>query len=367
MTINTRTPVLEEAENGASKIGLTFINLTDRDAELMAEPRQRPACVLSLDKTRLNSAASTAVVVSIPATCNASEGLAMDFTATVGSDQLASFKVIPEVKPAVEPKWNNLWAFAAAQGAVLLLLALLFWKGWEPAAGVKRRLRQPLYVDATWKFNDNWATNVTAIGAILTGVFGATTAKAFLGPSAESAVALATVGAAIALAFVAAGPVILLATKIYKVKVQKDGKMVSERVDSFTVGGLLLAASVIFASAFGQLWVVMATGEELALGGLEDWLWVPFSLAVFLLFVYGWRSLNDLLEHNTEKPEEEDADEIKAAKLIVAAIEGKPATGEEEAGVGGKNLAVREIEETIAAQSAAAGDPYKRRSRSALP
>lgn len=362
VTISTRAPVLEAASDGASKIALTFLNLTDGEAELSATPQQRTACTLTPDKTKLASAESTAVTISIPATCKASEGLVIGVTAMSGPTLLASFEVIPEVKPVNEPKWGNLWAFPIALIVILVLLALFFWMGWEPAEGAKRSPRQRMYLDATWKFNDNWATNVSAVGAILTGVFGATTAKAFLGSDAESAVALATVGAAIALAFVAAGPLIALATKTFKVvPVEKDGKPVmkkdgtpvEERWDSFTVGGLLLAAAVVLASAFGQLWVVMATGEELELGGLQSWLWIPFGLAALLLFVYGRRSLKDLLERNTEKPEKEDPDEVKAAKLIVAAIQGKPGIP-------------AEGEEDIARQVATADDSYVQRPRSAL-
>jgi hypothetical protein len=369
VTIDSRTPVLEAGEDGASKVSLTFLNLTDGEVELTAKP-QRASCVLSLDKTRLEPATSTGVVVSIPSACKASEGLAIDVTATAGSAQLASFEVVPEIKPTTDPKWKNLWAFAIAFVVTLALLGLLFWKGWTLPDGAKRSLKQQLFLDATWSFNDNWATNVTAVGAILTGLFGASTATAFLGPEAESAVALATVGAAVALALVAAGPVVLLATKVYKVKVgvDKNGEAETEPVDSFSVGGMLLAAAVIFASAFGQLWVVMATGEELELGGLQDYLWIPFALAVGLLVVYGWRSLRNLLETNTAKPEEQDPDEIKAAKLIAAAIETKARPPE---GVAKQGDAVRTpveaVEAQLAAQAEAAGDSYQRRRRSALP
>jgi hypothetical protein len=375
VTIDTRTPVLEAADGGAAKVGLTFVNLTDGEAELSAKPQQRTACVLTLDKTKLEPAQSTGVTVSIPAACRAEEGLAIDLVATAGSTQLASFEVVPEVKPINEPKWDNLWAFPIVWVAILLLSALFLWKGWTPAEGARRSPFQRLYLDATWKFNDNWATNVSAVGAILTGVFGATTAKAFLGSDAESAIALATVGAAIALAFVAAGPVIALATKTFKVvpvtkdgkPIIKDGKPVKERWDSFTVGGLLLAASVIFASAFGQLWVVRATGEELELGGLEDYLWIPFGLAAMLLFVYGWRSLKDLLERSTEKPEKEDADAVKAAKLIVAALEGSGGTDGKPAPGDGKCPEVEAVEEEIATEEANASDSYVQRQRSVLP
>jgi hypothetical protein len=380
VTIDTRTPVLEKAENGASKIGLTFLNLTDGEAQLSAKPEERPACVLTLDKTKLEPAESKAVAISVPASCKASEGLVFDVTATAGSTPLASFKVVPEVKPVTEPKWDNLLAFPIALGAIWVLLVFFFFRGWRPAEGAKRSVFQRLYLDATWKFNDNWATNVSAVGAILTGVFGATTAKAFLGPDAESAVALATVGAAVALALVAAGPVIALATKTFKVVPvvtedgkpvkKKDGKPATQRLDAFTVGGLLFAASVIFASAFGQLWVVMATGEELELGGLEDDLWIPFGLAALLLVLYGYRSLKDLLERGTAKPQSEDPDEVKAAKLIVAALTAKKSAEEKPVpapSAEGAPHTVAKVKERIAVEEAIAGDSYVQRQRSVLP
>lgn len=373
VTIDTRAPVLEEADDGASKISLNLINLTDGDLQVGAEAQHRTACVPKLDKTKLDAAGSTAVVITLPATCKASEGLTLDIVATAGSVQVASFPVTPEVKPVKEPQWHELRAFGYAWAGIVLLLCLFFWKGWNPAAGAERSPFQRLYLDATWKFNDNWATNVSAVGAILTGVFGATTAKAFLGEDAESAVALATVGAAIALALVAAGPVVALATKTFKVMPVKgeDGKVTHERWDAFTVGGLLLAASVIFASGFGQLWVVMATGEELELGGLQDWLFIPFGIAGLLLFAYGWRSLKDLLQRGTEKPEKDDSDEIKAAKLIAAAIvakvavpEGKPPAA---AAAADLSAAVAALEGGMADQEAIAGDAYVQRQRSVLP
>jgi hypothetical protein len=373
VTIDTRTPTLEEADEGASKFGLTFLNLTGAAAEIEAKAGGQRACVLTPDKTRLVSAESTPVSIAVPATCKADDGLTVDVVVTSGSTRLASFEVTPEVKPADESEWGNLYAFPLAWVATLVVLALLLSKGWTPPEGATRSPFQRLHLDATWKFNDNWATNISAVGALVTGLFGATTAKAFLGSDSESAVALATVGAAIALALLAAAPIIALATKSFKVvpvteggkEVVVDGKPVTKRLDSFTAGGLLLAASVVFASAVGQLWVVTATGRALELGDLEKaYLWVTFGLATLLLATYGWRSLKDLLERNTAEPPTADGDSIKAAKLVAAAIQGTKvataggplATGDGEA-----------VEIEIPALMTSPGDSYEQRPRSVLP
>jgi hypothetical protein len=67
-------------------------------------------------------------------------------------------------------------------------------------------------------------------------------------------VALATVGAAFAVAFISAGPIIVLATK-------------SKVGDHFTVGGVLAASAVTLAGAFGELYVVYESGAQLDLNG----------------------------------------------------------------------------------------------------
>lgn len=84
---------------------------------------------------------------------------------------------------------------------------------------------------------------------------------AVLGEDADDAIALATVGAATVVAFISAGPIIVLATK------RKEG-------DHFTVGGVVAASAVTLARALGELVVLEETGRQLDLGGAEDWSWV---------------------------------------------------------------------------------------------
>jgi hypothetical protein len=354
VVVDTRTPPLEEGEGGASKIALSFTNITDAPAVLSANAVAQPKCPLSLSTNQLPPAEITPVTVEIPPTCETGDELKIDITAASGTGPLPVFKIDPQGEPAKEPNWDHLAAFAVALVGSLALVLLLFWKSWTPSEGAKRSLGQPLkYIDATWKFNDNWVTNVSAVGALLTGVFGASTVKVFLGEDAESAVALATVGAAIALALVAAGPVILIALKNLKLVKGKG------REDAFTAGGLLLAASVVLASAFGQLWVVMVTAMELDLGGTEDYLPLPVALAAILLLVYSWRSLKDILERGTEEPKAAKAVEIRAAETIARAIRAKQAAAM-------TGLDEEAIAQRIVGATSVGDDPYQERDRSPM-
>lgn len=329
LVIDTRAPELQKGDDGTPNFELSFANLTSEPIVLSAIALHQRRCKPTLSTNQLPSAQVTPVTVELPPKCKTGEGLAVDIAARSSVGPLSSFEIHPEEEVTEAPDWDQLWAFPIALVVSLVGALVMFFCGWRLGKGAKRRWREPLRsLDvSTWKFNDNWATNVSAVGAVLTGVFSATTAKAFLGEDAESAVALATVGAAIALSFVAAGPVILVAFKKFKIVKKEDGKAVSvKRKDAFTVDGLLLGAAVVLASGYGQLWVVMETGMELDLGGLEDWLWIPALVGVALLSVYSWRSVKDLLERGTEESEKPDEVEIKAAQKIADAIEGKKKT-----------------------------------------
>jgi hypothetical protein len=320
-TIDSRAPTLESGDSGGSTVKLGFTNLTDGQVEFKATPsKASPGCSLTPEKTQLPYAEHTEITLTVPASCKATEGITIDVALATGSAAPQEFVVNPTVtSAAATPDWDQLWAFAIALVASLLLVGILY--GWWSHNNERARgPTQPLIsLEAAWSFNDNWVTNVTTVGAILTGIFGSTSvATAFLGPEAESSIALAIVGAAIALAFVAAGPLVLLATKSFK----STGTPPS-RGNYFTVIGLLLAGAIILTSALGQLWVARATGGNLDLGGLEDWLWAPFGAAVLLLLLYVWRSLLDLLERGVADPLPPTPTAMDAAKLIVEALPAK--------------------------------------------
>lgn len=153
-------------------------------------------------------------------------------------------------------------------------------------------------------------------GALLTGVFGsADVVEAFLGEDADSGIALATVGSAIATGFVGAGAVVLLALR--------NGK------GTTTVAGLLVAAAVTTAGAFGQLWVGFWSGLDFELDGIQYVLMAALVLAMALLLVYAWRTFTLNLAEGTDPPEPEPqkdylkpplSETIFATRMLVEAL-----------------------------------------------
>jgi heme/copper-type cytochrome/quinol oxidase subunit 2 len=351
VAINTLTPELKPAKSGSgSKIELSFTNLTDGPAVLEPEGTD---CEPKLSANQLPPNQITAVTVEFAETC-AKEGLKLKLDAVLAQGASQTFEIETKGAPAKAPNWKELWVFLVALLVSLALILPFFYCGWKPKNGAKRKLNQPLgSLDATWKFNDNWATNATGAGALLTGLFSATTAKAFLGENAEALTALATVGAGIALILVSAAPIATLATKSYK---ESKGK----RGDAFTVGGILLGAGLVLAAAAGQLWVVAYTAYKLNLGSAGRLVWVGFGIAIVILGTYSFRSLRDLLERGTEEKAAEPDAEIEAAKLIVQAIEAAHKSGS------AQGASFAQLGRTIEEQEAAADERYRRRARSAL-
>jgi hypothetical protein len=336
LVVDNLTPKIEKAKSGeGSSLKLEFTNITDGPAMLTVKAIGQRGCKPTLSESQLPSNEITPVEVGIPGSpCNDEDGvLKLKLTAELVGNASQVFRIDPEGTPPEKPTWESLFVFPVLLLVSLLLAALFLFKGWESHSTMHRtprdhagvrghwrklwdRLRQPLTtIDvSTWKFNDNWATNVTAAGALLTGIFGATTAKAFLGPDAESLTALATVAAAITAILVSAAPIVVLATKCF-VTPKK------EPVDFFTVGGILCGAALVTTAAIGQLAIVAYTATELAIGVLATVaIWIGFVLAAALVLVYTRRSLKDLLERGTEAPSKDPEVAIQAATLVAEAI-----------------------------------------------
>jgi hypothetical protein len=246
-----------------------------------------------------------------------------------------------------EPAWSNLWVFPIALAA-LLAFAAVFFLVWRTD---RSPVNQPLkYLESTWSFKDSWVSNVTVAGGLLTGIFGSTdVVTAFLGPDAKSSVALATVGAATAAAFIAAGPIVVQATK-------------SKVGDFFTVGGLLAASAVTLSGASGEIWVVYRSGQELDLGGWEDRIWIAALAAGALLALYAYRTLLATLAHGLQPPPPTPpSDTIVAATMLVEALKVHP------------NIDANAVDTAMAAVAAAyptigtgPGDEAPRQRRSAV-
>lgn len=310
LIIDDRTPTLTETDDGWTT-SLVFTNLTAAEAITVEPPASADGCEIKLKDAEIPAAERATVIVEIPTGCDAGDGINFDLSASAASP--ASFTVSASPKKTTDdPDWSALWAFPIAFVASLVA-ALVFFLIWK---NDKRALHTPLKsLEATWSFKDSWVSNVTVAAGLLTGIFGSSeVVTALLGEDADASVALATVGAAFAVAFISAGPIIVLATKT------KEG-------DYFTIGGVLLASAVTLAGAFGELYVLYESGRQLDLGGWEDYIFVLALMAGILLAVYAYRALVGTLGQGLKRPKKKPpSDAILAAEMIVQALKAQPGT-----------------------------------------
>jgi hypothetical protein len=352
VTIDSRTPTLAKEDQGWTA-SLGFTNLTASPIQLKTEPvANNPGCTLDLGKSQLPSAEHRSVTVTIPNGCDAESGLdfAISYSpaGTGGAESTGTFAISasPE-SSADEPNWSALWAFPIALAAAVIA-AFIFFLLWRTPR--RSSLGYPLkYLEATWSFKDSWVSNITIAAGLLTGIFGSSdVATAFLGEDADSSVALATVGAAFAVAFISAGPIIVLATK-------------SKVGDHFTVGGVLAASAVTLAGAFGELYVVYESGAQLDLNGWEDRIVYLAVAAGLLLAFYALRALLGTLRQGVKRPPPKpQSDAIAAAKMIVEALKARPDTNTKEL-----NDALAKLEDVYPSIGTSTGDdhyPYSKRS-----
>jgi uncharacterized membrane protein len=338
VTIDNAAPGLEENDDGSFKADLGFTNLTDSDVTLIAKPAadDDTNCRLAFSGSRgsIVPAAEHTSPTLTATNCELSDDrLLLEVTATGSAAPITLGVVAEKAKAEPEPDWNALLAFPVAfVGALVFALAIwwlwpwLFWwhtttkrarraEGGDSPGDVKRpKLWKGLAgLPDTYSFGDSWVTNITAIVALFTGIFASTDVlEAVLGDDAESSLALAAVGGAVAVALTGGGGIVVLATRTAK-------------HDLITFGGLLLAAVFTLAGAFGGLWVAHAAGKELDFDGLQDWL-LPAALIgiTLLLAVYAYRTLMATIKQGLEVHHPDPSETILGANLIADAIRGKP-------------------------------------------
>jgi len=294
ITIESRSPELVEKDDGSWTTSLAFTNVTDGEIELSATAT---GCQPTLDKSaKLPPRERTKVTVTIPATCVIGESGFTFVIAARAADRVSvgTFDVTAGPKPEEDVDWSPLGAFFVTFAAALLLAIVVYltWHVYDKQTHSPFERLQ--YLEDDWSFKDSWATNVTAAAALLTGIFGsAEVVTALLGEDADRAVALATVGVAIAAAFVAAGPIVLATLK---------------RQGDVMVCGFLGALVFTMGGAAGELWVVYESGRKLDLGGWEDKLYLPVIGAAVLLVLYTVVTGYATLEAGTTPPPPDDGD-----------------------------------------------------------
>lgn len=175
-------------------------------------------------------------------------------------------------------------------------------------------------LDRKWSLGESWLNTVTVGAGLLTGIFGSTgVVKSIIGEDADAKIALAVVGAAIAVALIAAAPLVL---GVFR---SRDGDV--------TAYGLLLAAALTLTGAVGQLWTVGETADSLGIEFLYGRLLAYAAIA--LVAVYSLVTLRGILAAGRTAPAPPGpSDFAKAAAVIAEAI----LTQKRRAGVPGRGI-----------------------------
>jgi hypothetical protein len=306
VTIDDTAPGLASGENGTFTSALGFTNLTSTPLPIVVAPPANAGanCKLTADPSMLPAAEHTDVTVTVAAACAVDERRGISFTVAVPG-QSPKFAVTSAPAPSSTPDWSALDAFWIALIAVGVV-AFGVWIVLKAATETESLI----YLDSTWSFSDSWAGNVTVIAGLLTGIFGTSDIVTnFLGTNADSAVAVAVVGGAVAAALVATAPIILIVTR--------------NLAGSVTVAGFLAACAVTLAGAYGELWTVYASAHRMSLGGLQDNLIYPTLAAMVLLGLYAVRSVITVIQQGHKAPAKVSSDTILAARTVVMALQGK--------------------------------------------
>lgn len=321
VTIDSTKPTLADKDGGGWTTALGFTNLTKGKLILSVSPAAvtDAGCMPKVDSGDLAPSTHTDVSVTLNPGCTVADN-GITLLAAVSSPGSTSPAEVFTVSAAPKPRngivWDPLRAFPIAFVS-LLAAGLIFFVIWDATDDQDHRISEQLrYLEATWSFKDSWVSNITVGAALLTGVFGSTDVVApLLGTDGKDAVALATVGAAVAAAFVGAGPILLAACK-------KGGVV--------TVGGLFAASALTLTGAAGEIYTVYASARLLDLGGWEDRIYILAIIAAALLAVYAVRTLHEVLEQGTTPPPSvAPSDAIVAAKMVVAALQAKADIAEE--------------------------------------
>jgi uncharacterized membrane protein len=304
VTLDDPKPGVTTADSGWTvDVGLTNVSVGDVVVSAAPKVKGVKGCVLVPKPSTVPAAQHAKITVTIPSACEVKDGFDFQIAATQGRATQAAL-TINAAKPGPRaPNWGALVSFPIAFVVLIVMFVATFaMTKWKPTD-------QLAHLEPKWSFTDSWVNTVTVAAGLLTGIFGSSgVVKALLGKDADDAVALATVGAAIAAAIIAASPLVVTVFK-------KGGNV--------TIAGFFLAASLTLTGAFGELWVVGQAGAKLDLGGFQDNVILAVVAAMLLLAAYAVRSLHEIVTTGLTTPPPPAPDAmITAAEMIVHAIDG---------------------------------------------
>ncbi|HST46910.1 hypothetical protein [Jatrophihabitans sp.] len=299
ITVQTSPITLTVADPGKGTGTLTTTNLTDAPVTIQLAIENPAGCRISPTQELIPAAIQHDTAVTVTG-CGLHAGSAVDVKVTPGTGNAITIQATVDAQPS--PRWSIMSRsfFFALVGALVICVGVLVWAGRKGLAG---KSLQGLGKD--YDLSKSWATTATLISTAFAGLFGSTDVlKKLLGKDDADLTTLVGVSAALALAFVTAGPLVLGALK------NKEGQV--------TVPGLLAGALLTLAGTGGQVLVLFQVGHQLDLGtfaGIKTntiVLWLGF-LGTALLAWYAWRSLRTAIEQGV-KPLEKSTTTITSQR-----------------------------------------------------
>lgn len=211
------------------------------------------------------------------------------------------------VAASTTPHWGILaWSFAggAMAGVIVFfiqfgLMALRNSRGAQPRLTMGTAL---VGLGTDWSFADNWVSSVTVGSGVLVGLLAATKA---VGTNVHALAVLAVSGA-VAAVLVAIGPLFL--------------KVIGSDVNVPTIGGTLVAAVVTLAGTIGEIIAMTWQVQNLAKNSGAHALVLIGVATGLVIYVYAVRTLWYYLSSGAIAPPKVEAVELKAARIIAAAI-----------------------------------------------
>jgi hypothetical protein len=229
----------------------------------------------------------------------------MSFMLSAGG---AVAKVDAQVESAQSPDWSPVGWFLLA-GAALGLAAM--GAAWMLLGrpGPRPNWNDPVtWLDASFSFDDSWATTAGTAATLLTGFFASTDILSALGVDPGNQVAVMLVAGAIASALAGAG---VLITKTFT-----DG-------EDPVVWALLVAGLATMTGLFAQIGVVAVEAHDLDLGWLSTWgVYVIAVGAALLALAYAILAMKRTLTAPPPAPDVPDDELLDAA--VTALTTGAP-------------------------------------------
>jgi hypothetical protein len=296
-------------EGDSPTTSYTLINLTDQSAILTSTTAEAgPHCKVTPDPQVLPAHQQQQVVLTLH-DCDLSAGKSVGIVLKAGD---TSFPVTAKPEAAPHPVWSTLQVFlwTPLVGLVAVLAGFGWFRGWPgpvPKAKSEVWFTAPLpQLGANWSFKDSWASNVTLVSAVFTGLFGTSDLlKSITGGEAPSAFAVITLASAIGLALIGVAPLVL--------QTLRDGE------SQVLVCGLLISGAIAVGASGGLVIAIARSVSSLVTGTAQVAVTVGAVIGCVLLLAYAATSVRQNLITGLTPPPKPKPPHLTAAQTTAVA------------------------------------------------